>query len=129
MPRSRFLSLSLAILAASSGATAVSSQIGHRDLLVGDSVKQACDQLHNAYPELLYLPNTTEYTYEITNVWDKKRSNLIPACVFRPTIADQVAKAISTFSTLGAQFAVRGGGHMNVSTQAQPIKSQLTRSY
>ncbi|KAF7881432.1 hypothetical protein EAF00_011801 [Botryotinia globosa] len=51
----------------------------------------ACSQLSTSYPE----------------------TNADPACIFSPINADQVAAGVGVISTCEAQFAVRGGGHMN----------------
>lgn len=73
----------------------------------------ACSQLMTQYgPEVLGV-NSTSYTAEATNYWDV-RANLSPSCIFLPTDADQVANAVAIISSCGAQFAIRGGGHMNV---------------
>ncbi|KAH9221943.1 putative FAD-binding oxidoreductase [Leptodontidium sp. 2 PMI_412] len=40
-------------------------------------------------------------------------SQLEPTCIFLPTDANQVAKAVATFKSCDAEFAIRGGGHMN----------------
>ncbi|KAF4461796.1 fad binding domain-containing [Fusarium albosuccineum] len=85
--------------------------IGPRDLFVSSSVKTACAELRDSFPYLTLFPNTTEYDEEVINTWDK-RANLIPACIFRPTEDNQVAKALGIFHQNNAQFAVRGGGHL-----------------
>lgn len=73
----------------------------------------ACGQLASQYRNLTLYGNSTGYAEQSINYWDK-RSNLSPGCIFLPTDKDQVAKAISIFASCGTQFAVRGGGHMNV---------------
>ncbi|THV48661.1 hypothetical protein BGAL_0234g00010 [Botrytis galanthina] len=72
----------------------------------------ACSQLSTSYPEYLYFPNTSNYTYYNLEAWDI-RTNADPACIFSPINADQVAAGVGIISTCDAQFAVRGGGHMN----------------
>ncbi|KAH8669057.1 hypothetical protein BX600DRAFT_435563 [Xylariales sp. PMI_506] len=79
---------------------------------LADGASCACTQLAAQYPSIVLTSNSTNYTTEITDFWDV-RSDLEPACVFLPTEADQVADAVSTFTSCGAQFAIRGGGHMN----------------
>lgn len=73
----------------------------------------ACRQLASQYGNLTLYGNSTGYTEQSINYWDT-RSDLAPNCIFLPTDKDQVAKAISIFASCGTQFAVRGGGHMNV---------------
>ncbi|KAL9948128.1 hypothetical protein D7B24_002378 [Verticillium nonalfalfae] len=99
-----------AVLAACAAATG--SGIRARGIVANDGVRCACNQLETADPEALLRPNSTQYNAQCINVWDK-RSNLAPACVYLPTTAESAANAIGIFNTCGAQFAVRGGGHMN----------------
>lgn len=73
----------------------------------------ACAQLSNAYANLTLFSNSTNYVAEATNYWDI-RSDLLPECIFLPTSEDQVAHAVTTLASCGAQFAMRGCGHMNV---------------
>ncbi|KAH7127623.1 hypothetical protein EDB81DRAFT_846450 [Dactylonectria macrodidyma] len=72
----------------------------------------ACSKLSAEYGNAVLASNSTNYTIEATASWDI-RSYLSPKCIFLPTDADQVANAVSIFSSCGSQFAVRGGGHMN----------------
>ncbi|KAL6918571.1 hypothetical protein FSST1_010066 [Fusarium sambucinum] len=90
---------------------AQANHVGPRDLFVSRSVKTACAELQDSYPYMTLFPNTTEYDDEVINTWDK-RSNLIPACIFRPATDIQVSKAVGIFHKTNAQFAVRGGGHL-----------------
>ena len=73
----------------------------------------ACTKLASTYGSLVLTSNSTNYTAESIAYWDV-RADLLPGCIFLPTGADQVADAVSIFTSCGAQFAVRGGGHMNV---------------
>ncbi|EOD46285.1 putative fad binding domain-containing protein [Neofusicoccum parvum UCRNP2] len=78
----------------------------------GSGVQDACNELATLYPDLILTRNSTNYTVETTHYWEK-RSNLEPLCIFQPTNADQVASSVGIFHKHQAQFAVRGGGHMN----------------
>lgn len=73
----------------------------------------ACQQLSVNFNEYLFYPNTTNYTTVNLEAWDT-RSNLAPSCIFNPVTADEVAKGMKIISGCEAQFAIRGGGHMNV---------------
>lgn len=73
----------------------------------------ACEALSTSYSSQVLFPNSTNYTAQATDYWDV-RADLTPACIFLPTTADQVADAVKTLGAANAQFAVRGGGHMNV---------------
>jgi hypothetical protein len=66
-------------------------------------------------PKSVLLPGSESYrTQTIDNYWDI-RADLSPACVFVPNTAAEVSQAVKIIGACGAQFAVRGGGHMNVS--------------
>lgn len=93
---------------------AISASSGTLALTVSSTVQNACAQLQSAYPKELLMPNSSDYESERINFWDI-RSNKEPACIFLPTTADAVAEAVTIFHKEKAQFAIRGGGHMNVS--------------
>ena len=80
---------------------------------LGTGARCACSKLAVSYSNLIVYPWSANYTSQVTNYWDI-RADLDPACIFLPTSAEQVADAVGLFATCGAQFAVRGGGHMNV---------------
>jgi hypothetical protein len=73
----------------------------------------ACTRLANTYGDLVLTSSSTNYTAEATDYWDV-RADLLPGCIFSPSNADEVADAVNVFTLCGAQFAIRGGGHMNV---------------
>ncbi|GAP92497.1 putative FAD binding domain-containing protein [Rosellinia necatrix] len=79
---------------------------------LSDGASCACSELTTQYGSEILGVDSTNYTTEITNYWDI-RANLSPSCIFLPADADQVANAVSIISSCGAQFAIRGGGHMN----------------
>ena len=82
----------------------------------------ACSQLGHMFQNLTISKGTPGYAFESTNFWDK-RCDLLPTCIFMPNSAGQVAKAVGIFNDCDAQFAVRGGGHMNVSVfQKLPLR-------
>ncbi|KAJ0116233.1 FAD binding domain-containing protein [Diaporthe amygdali] len=105
-----FRSVLYLLLAGSAAAS--SHEFGRRDLLVTESVKTSCDQLSAIASNATLFPNTTAYETQRINVWDK-RANRNPACIYMPSTADDVAKAIEIFYTNKAPFAIKGGGHMN----------------
>lgn len=108
-------SLALPAFLWAGSAAAGTSMFGSRDLLVTDGVRCACTQLSGAASDSTLFPNSTAYETQRINVWDK-RSNLNPVCIYMPSNADDVAKAVEIFHTCNAPFAVKGGGHMTVST-------------
>ena len=80
---------------------------------LNDGASCACNQLAAKYGSLVLTSSSTNYTAEVTDYWDV-RASLLPKCVFMPADADEVAHAVSVFTSCGSQFAIRGGGHMNV---------------
>ncbi|KAJ5818193.1 hypothetical protein N7474_003784 [Penicillium riverlandense] len=73
----------------------------------------ACRELLGSFARNVILPGQANYTEQTTDYYWDVRADLSPACVFVPETADAVASAIEIFSSCNAQFAVRGGGHMN----------------
>jgi hypothetical protein len=88
----------------------------------------ACTQLASTYGGQVLTSNSTNYTAEATDYWDI-RADLLPGCIFSPANADEVAAAVSTFISCGAQFAIRGGGHMNVRLKKKTYVWLLIKEY
>lgn len=88
------------------------TSLGTSNLTAGAAC--ACKELSSIYSSQVILPGSENYTAQANYYWDV-RADLSPACVFMPNTADQVATAVKQFVQCDAQFAVRGGGHMNVS--------------
>lgn len=64
----------------------------------------------------IVTPTNVNYTAQAVDAcWDV-RTDLSPACIFLPSTANEVSKALKIFQSCDAQFAVRDGGHMNVSS-------------
>ncbi|KAJ5295011.1 hypothetical protein N7508_009832 [Penicillium antarcticum] len=73
----------------------------------------ACAKLAHSMPKRMLLPGSTNYTIEtVDKLWDI-RADLSPACVVVPNTANEVSQAVENIVSCNAQFAVRGGGHMN----------------
>ncbi|PYH90744.1 FAD binding domain protein [Aspergillus ellipticus CBS 707.79] len=79
---------------------------------VESGARCACKKLVTSYSDLVLLPGSANYTAQTIYYWDV-RSDMDPGCIFLPKTADQVCNAVEIFTTCDAQFAVRGGGHMN----------------
>lgn len=75
----------------------------------------ACGILEFILPGQVFLPGATNYTVENTHYWDL-REDLSPKCVFVPETAHDVAKGVLVLKSCKSQFAIRGGGHMPVSS-------------
>ncbi|KAF6803641.1 FAD binding domain-containing protein [Colletotrichum sojae] len=108
----------LSVLLLAGSAAASSHKFGSRDLLVTEGVRSACDQLNAIASNATLFPNSTAYETQRINVWDK-RANLHPACIYMPSTAEDVAKAVEIFHANKAPFAVKGGGHMNARSNGQ----------
>jgi hypothetical protein len=66
-------------------------------------------------PQSFILPGLQNYTGQaVDSYWDI-RADLSPACIVVPSTTCQVSEAVRIIGTCQANFAVRGGGHMNVS--------------
>jgi hypothetical protein len=88
----------------------------NNDTLSSSGPDCACSKLFTQYGDAVLYPSSTGFEEQRIEFWDI-RSNLLPACIFFPKNAEEVGVAVSTFSNCGAQFAVRSGGHMNVSSR------------
>ncbi|KAK1701597.1 uncharacterized protein BDZ83DRAFT_714689 [Colletotrichum acutatum] len=115
-----FSSLLLAALSGTVAATSVANP-GNLTLKYLESLPTltsgtecACNQLSKKFGNALLGLNSTGYTTHAQDFYDI-RAVLEPRCIFMPTDAQQVAAGISILASCGAQFAIRGGGHMNVS--------------
>ncbi|KAF4962772.1 hypothetical protein FSARC_9176 [Fusarium sarcochroum] len=74
---------------------------------------EACSQLASSFTSQdVLFPNSSHYDAERKNFWDQ-RSAAFPACIVFPNSANQVAEAIEILHSTKAEFAIRGGGHMN----------------
>lgn len=91
----------------------VTTPLGSFELTKG--VACACSKLSRAYSGII-SPNGANYTAQAADAYWDVRTDLSPACIFLPGNADEISKALEIFQSCDAQFAVRGGGHMNVST-------------
>lgn len=83
-------------------------------LVVTESEQCACKALLQSFGDNVILPGQANYTYQTVDYFWDIRADLSPACVFVPQTANAVAGALKIFNSCNAQFAVRGGGHMNV---------------
>jgi hypothetical protein len=82
----------------------------------------ACAKISQAMPQSLILPGSQNYTTQaIDSYWDI-RADLSPACIVVPFTVFEVSEAVRIIGTCQAKFAVRGGGHMNVS-----LRSMMTQ--
>ncbi|CAK7215069.1 hypothetical protein SCUCBS95973_002353 [Sporothrix curviconia] len=75
-------------------------------------VAGACTALAAQFPDQVLTASSANYTSETTDYWDV-RSDANPSCIFLPSTADEVATAMCLLVSNDAEFAVRGGGHMN----------------
>lgn len=74
----------------------------------------ACQKLSKSSGGVIF-PHSASYTVETEDRYWDVRCDLSPACVFLPATANEVTHALKVFDSCEAPFAVRGGGHMNVS--------------
>ncbi|KAK1465239.1 FAD binding domain-containing protein [Colletotrichum melonis] len=109
------------LLAALSGAVAATSFANPGNLTLKyleslptlrSGTECACNQLFRRFGNALLSMNSTDYMTQAQDFYDI-RAVLEPRCIFMPTDALQVASGMSILASCGAQFAIRGGGHMN----------------
>jgi hypothetical protein len=72
-----------------------------------------CASLEKVLGSKTFFPGDPVYEFEKINFWSNTQI-LSPACVFRPSSAQDVSLAVSTMKKANTQFAVRGGGHMGI---------------
>lgn len=97
----------------------------HKNGALSPGPECACSELIATNPGATLLPNATHFVTQKLHVWDK-RSDQQPACIFLPKAADDVSQALSILTTCDAEFAIRGGGHMNVRINQHPEAKALT---
>lgn len=108
--------LTYASLGAKASATlssSLSTSSGTLEIPLGASC--ACAKLSHSMPKSVVLPGSANYTTQTVDYYWDIRANLSPACVFVPYTAAEVSQAVKIINECQANFAVRGGGHMNVS--------------
>lgn len=108
---SLFTLASVGLSAAVSVGSSVITDLGTFTLTKGAAC--ACAKLSLSFAGVI-SPNGTNYTVQAADRYWDIRADLSPACIFLPSTPKQVAEAVSIFESCNAQFAVRGGGHMNV---------------
>lgn len=74
----------------------------------------ACKKLVQSFGSGVILPGQNNYTQQTIDYYWDVRADLSPACVIVPKTAQEVAKSLKILKACNSQFAVRGGGHMNV---------------
>lgn len=114
-----FIAYSISALALAESAIAttlvgasVTTPLGSFELSRGAAC--ACGKLSRAYTDII-TPDSANYTAQAADAYWDVRADLSPACILLPSTADDVSKALKILQTCDAHFAVRGGGHMNVS--------------
>ncbi|KAI0861671.1 hypothetical protein F4860DRAFT_475829 [Xylaria cubensis] len=70
-----------------------------------------CDALAAAFGQQVSYPGQLAYNQSQASFTSTQEALLSPACVIRPTCAQDVASIISTIVPVGCDFAVRGHGH------------------
>lgn len=87
-------------------------------LAISNGASCACAKFAHSLPNRTIFPGSKNYTMEtVDKLWDI-RADLSPACVVVPETANEVSQAVKIIGSCNAQFAVRGGGHMNVSSSS-----------
>ncbi|KAF2740275.1 FAD binding domain protein [Polyplosphaeria fusca] len=69
------------------------------------------DKLKSVYPKQVTLQGTPEHDTWRSQLWSAFQSDAIPACVFQPHSAEEVAIAVLLCRWGRCKFAVKSGGH------------------
>ncbi|KAI0433005.1 hypothetical protein F5Y09DRAFT_300021 [Xylaria sp. FL1042] len=93
-------------------ATSVSGTVVMNHPPLDEGANCACEQLTETFGDVVFRPDSADYTAESLNFWDI-RAVLKPKCIVLPKDSLEVATSVSILASCGAQFAIRGGGHMN----------------
>jgi hypothetical protein len=109
------LALADRAIASSLVGSSVTTSLGSFELPNGAAC--ACEKLSQKFSDII-TPTNANYTVQAADAYWDVRADLSPACIFLPSTANEVSKALEIFQSCDAQFAVRGGGHMNVSSPA-----------
>lgn len=72
-----------------------------------------CAALEAILADKTFQPGQEVYNYEASQFWSNTEI-LNPACIFRPSSANDVAAAVLAARLTSSKFAVRGGGHMAI---------------
>ncbi|KAJ5536570.1 hypothetical protein N7513_009756 [Penicillium frequentans] len=107
---SLFALASASLSAAVSVGSSITTDLGTFTLTKGAAC--ACAKLSRSFVGVI-SPNGANYTLQAADRYWDVRADLSPACIFLPSTPKQVAEAVSIFESCNAQFAIRGGGHMN----------------
>ncbi|KAI1119901.1 FAD binding domain protein [Nemania abortiva] len=94
------------------GATLVSAVAAIDRPTLDEGATCACEQLAATFDDAVIMADSADYEKESLNFWDI-RAVLQPKCIVLPEDPSQVSTAVSILISCGAQFAIRGGGHMN----------------
>ncbi|KAJ5645933.1 hypothetical protein N7490_002305 [Penicillium lividum] len=109
-----FSGLAYASSSASPSATLSSSMSTSSGILeIFPEVSCACTQLSRSMPKSFIHPGSANYTTQTVDYYWDIRADLSPACVVVPYTAAEVSQAVKIIKGCQANFAVRGGGHMN----------------
>jgi FAD/FMN-containing dehydrogenase len=77
------------------------------------AASKACINLKATFPEKLFVANTTQFDVESRAIWSDT-CLLTPNCVFLPSSAADISKALPIIKAANSKFSVRAGGHMPV---------------
>ncbi|KFY05073.1 hypothetical protein O988_00289 [Pseudogymnoascus sp. VKM F-3808] len=75
--------------------------------------RDGCSVLTESFPTKVFYPATDVYKYENAEFWSNTEL-LDPACIFRPSSAQDVSDGIKIIDETAEKFAIRGGGHMGI---------------
>ncbi|KAF2397828.1 FAD-binding domain-containing protein [Trichodelitschia bisporula] len=76
------------------------------------STLDACKAIQSAVPGKLFYPGDGPYKQENSDYYNIGLSELMPACIVRPTLTPEVAEIVKILNKFAdVKFAVKSGGH------------------
>jgi hypothetical protein len=77
-------------------------------------IQAACSEIAKQVPKKLFYPQDDAYGFENTDYYNIALTALMPACIFQPTEATEVAAAVKILNQpqyKDVPFAIKSGGH------------------
>lgn len=111
MALKRLFSFGLLSLSLASASTLLPRDSSNATAIAAAS--KACNNLKVAFSGTLFVATTTQFQNQSLSIWSDT-CLLTPTCVFLPSSAADISKALPIIKKAGSKFSVRAGGHMPV---------------
>ena len=71
-----------------------------------------CFDAAHRFPGKFFVPGTAEYAATLQSYQSAFEQDIRPACVFRPTCAEDVSRVVKQLKDSTTKLAIKGGGFM-----------------